>query len=122
MAYPIYIISIITIIIFPILSFGWDVKLGWNQPTQGNPTGYKIYVGFPSGNYTSEIDVGNITEYIIDLPNGRYFAAAKAYNDTELSDYSNEIVFVVNDGAIEEKTRTQRQSSGLISGGSIPAP
>ena len=64
-------------------------------------TGYIIYYGSVSRldpmftAYAGQVDVGNVTEYTIDLPAGSstYYIAAIAYNQFgERSNYSSEIV------------------------------
>lgn len=85
------------------------VGLAWDQnnPSEG-VTGYKIYVGSSSRNYTNIVDVGmgtNITRWpeclcptngcaiITNLTVGvHYYFAATAYNGAGLeSDFSNEV-------------------------------
>jgi len=48
--------------------------------------GYKVHYGTASGQYTQEIDVGNVTAYDLDLlalvPTQTYFFAVNAYSTT----------------------------------------
>jgi hypothetical protein len=71
-----------------------QVTLAWDANTQPGITGYKIYYGTASGNYTSTLDVGNVTTYTVTGLNSvtNYCFAATCYNDyrTE-SGYSNEV-------------------------------
>ena len=56
--------------------------------------GYRVYYGTSSGNYTQNIDVGNVTNYTVtSLANGStYYFAAKAYDASgNLSSFSNEV-------------------------------
>src|SRR3972149_2470938 len=73
----------------------------WDPPTtntDGTPltdlAGYKIYYGTTSGNYTSNIDAGNVTSYTLtNLTNNvTYYFAVTAYNTSaNESDYSTEV-------------------------------
>ena len=57
-------------------------------------TGYKLYYGPISGNYTQSIDVGNVTTYIVsNLASGNtYYFAATGHDATgNESGYSNEV-------------------------------
>ncbi|MEA3361562.1 MAG: PKD domain-containing protein [Thermodesulfobacteriota bacterium] len=69
-----------------------DVVLSWSA-SSGDVTGYKIYYGTNPGDYTNNIDVGNVTQYQISgLQEGNtYYFVARAYNDSGESDNSNEI-------------------------------
>ena len=69
-----------------------EVKLAWDPPS-GTPTGYKVYWGEASGNYTNSLDAGLATTATVHgLQIGRtyYFAATAIYSDGE-SVYSNEV-------------------------------
>lgn len=78
-----------------------DATLSWDAPTtneDGTPltdlSGYKIYYGTSSGNYSQSIDVGNITTYTVgNLTEGvTYFFVATAYDTSaNESNYSNEV-------------------------------
>ena len=63
--------------------------LSWDAPStneDGTPltdlAGYKIYYGTASGNYTQNIDVGNVTTYpVTNLTDGlTYYFVVTAYN------------------------------------------
>jgi len=73
-----------------------NVTLSWQPPADngGSPiTGYKIYYGTSSGNYTITIMAGNITNYTITgLTNGqKYYFAVSAINGVGEGPKSNEI-------------------------------
>jgi len=80
--------------------FASSVTLSWNAPTineDGTPmtdlAGYKIYYGLNSGNYTSNINAGNVTTYQVNsLTEGAtYYFAVTAYDYSgNESIYSNE--------------------------------
>src|SRR3989304_5988479 len=78
-----------------------DAVLTWDPPTtntDGTPltdlAGYKVHYGTTSGNYTTVIDVGNVTTYTItNLTNNvTYYFATTAYDSSgnEIG-YSNEV-------------------------------
>jgi hypothetical protein len=77
------------------------VTLSWDAPNtnaDGTPltdlSGYKIYYGTSSHNYSTAIDVGNVTEYMVgNLENVVvYYFAVTAYDTSgNESEYSNEV-------------------------------
>jgi hypothetical protein len=60
-------------------------------------TGYKVYCGYESRKYLTSIDVGKITDAkIIVMERGRtYYFAATAYEGSDESDFSNEVVYTM---------------------------
>src|SRR3990170_1502633 len=100
---------IFTRLIFTILSltlfsghlYAGTATLSWDPPTtnvDGSPltglSGYKVYYGTASGNYTQTINVGNVTTYIAaNLTDGlTYYFAVTAYDTlSNESAYSNEV-------------------------------
>src|SRR3990167_1890015 len=97
---------IFTRLIFTILSltlfsgplYAGTATLSWDPPTtnvDGSPltglSGYKVYYGTVSGNYTQTINVGNVTTYIAaNLTDGlTYYFAVTAY-DTLSNERSEE--------------------------------
>ncbi len=74
-------------------------SLSWDAPTTNsdgsaltNLSGYRVYYGSSSGKYTSVIDVGKVTSYVIsNLSTGTYFFVVTAYDTADYeSGYSNE--------------------------------
>ncbi len=79
----------------PMVASGATVDLAWDANTEPDLAGYKIYYGTASGNYSHNIDVGNVTEYTLTgLDDGvTYYLAATAYDaDNNESAYSVELV------------------------------
>jgi hypothetical protein len=77
-----------------------SATLAWDAPTineDGTPltdlSGYKVYYGTSSGNYTQTIDVGNYVSIVIDsLTGGTWFFAVKSYDSSgNESAFSNEV-------------------------------
>jgi hypothetical protein len=84
-----------------------QVTLAWNANSESDLAGYKLYVGFSSGNYGTSIDVGDATQYTLgDLTEGEtYFLALTAYNTSGLeSDYSDEVTYTVTSASSVETT------------------
>jgi len=75
--------------------FAANVNLAWDASSSTNVGGYKISYGQSSGNYSTTIDAGNKTNYVVSgLQEGtKYFFAVKAYDSTKTTEsvYSNEI-------------------------------
>ena len=76
-------------------SLAGQLKLAWDAVA--NATGYRLYYGASSGNYSSSVDAQNQTSATVSgLTDGaRYYFAAKAYNSTTTSNFSNEVSAVV---------------------------
>ena len=81
-------------------AYAGQASLWWTAPTTNtdgtlltNLAGYNIYYGTASGDYTHNVNVGNVTNYTVSsLAAGTYYFAATAYNTTgNQSAYSNEV-------------------------------
>ncbi len=74
------------------------VTLSWDANTESDLAGYKLHWGTESGVYANTIDVKNVVTFkVSDLPEGKLFFAATAYDtaDNE-SGYSNEVTVTLN--------------------------
>jgi len=69
----------------------------WNRSPEPDVAGYKLSYGTESQNYTTVLDVGNVTSWTVQLPTqGRYYFAVQAYNNLGMmSPYSPEIPYDV---------------------------
>jgi len=77
---------------------GGKVAASWE--TVAGASGYKLYYGTSSGNYSNYLDVGNVTSRIVsDLTNGKiyYFAVTAYYETGAESNYSNEVSVIATD-------------------------
>jgi len=73
-----------------------SVSLVWDENTEPDVEGYKIYYGLSSRNYDTSVDVGNQTTCTLtDLDaDTTYYIAATAYNTQGMeSNFSNEVTF-----------------------------
>ena len=74
------ILFILISLLFPSLSNA-NVVLSWDPNTEPDLGGYKVYYGTSSRNYTTTIDVKNVTTYTAPwLGLGTYYFALKAYD------------------------------------------
>lgn len=76
-----------------------QVNLSWLANSESNISGYKIYYGTSSGNYTSSFNVGLTTSYnLTGVTSGQtYYFALTAYNSSFLeSNYSPEVSITVS--------------------------
>ena len=90
-------LATIIILSLPISSFAANVIIKWD-PSDSETDGYKLYYGIESRNYNTWIDVGDQTSYTLtDLEPGVYHAAVTSYNSYGESDYSDEVIFTVED-------------------------
>ena len=81
-----------------ILDVWGQVTLGWDINMVPGLAGFVIYYGSASGDYAFSEDVGFVTSHtIFDLAVGRtYYFAATAYDIEGIeSNYSNEVVYIV---------------------------
>ena len=70
------------------------VHLAWDSNNDPAVDGYKLYYGTTSRNYTVVVDVGNVTDYLLDNVDETQpiFFAVTAYDGSIESDYSEELV------------------------------
>ncbi len=84
---------VLMLFLFPIKSHAVDVSLTWDSSV--GASGYRVYYGNQSGNYSLNINVGNQTSYTLSDTSlvGTYYFAVTAYAPgTAESGFSNEVV------------------------------
>ena len=73
-----------------------SVTLGWDANPEPDVAGYNLYYGTRSGQYTSIVNVGKVTQYKVTGldPSSNYYFAVQAYDSAGLtSSLSSEIEF-----------------------------
>ncbi len=68
----------------------------WNANTESDIAGYRLSYGTQSGSYTTVVDVGKVTSYVVTnlTPGTTYYFAVQAYDTSGLvSGYSTEVSF-----------------------------
>jgi hypothetical protein len=90
-----------------------QVTLTWDAVSDSSLRGYKIYYGTASKNYTTSIDVKNVTSYTITgLGDGTtYYFAVTAYSSTAQSAFSGEVSYSTPVGAAKSQSCTYALSS-----------
>jgi len=81
---------------------GQSVTLVWNANTDPNVTGCNVYYGVSSGNYTSMVNAGNMTNTTVSglVAGVTYYFAATTYDSAgDQSGYSTEIAYTATTAA-----------------------
>ena len=75
-----------------------DVTLAWDPVSVSGISGYKLYYGSSSRNYSTSISAGNqTTQTVSGLSSGTYYFAVTAlYSSGTESSYSNEVSTTIN--------------------------
>ncbi|MBP1689088.1 MAG: depolymerase family esterase, partial [Deltaproteobacteria bacterium] len=79
-----------------------SLALAWDPVNDPRVAGYKVHYGTSAGNYTAQIDAGNVaTSTVPNLADGAtYYFAVTAYDGSLVqSGFSNEVVGTVSAGA-----------------------
>jgi hypothetical protein len=80
--------------VFPLgAQAGQTVNLAWSPNSDNRTAGYRVHYGSASHVYTQTVDVGNVTNAVITLPDtgSTYYLVATAYDQSGVeSPYSNE--------------------------------
>ncbi len=100
---------------------GNGVTLAWDRSPDSSVTGYRIYYGAASGNYTNSVAVGNATTNAVQgLTSGvTYFFAVTAYNASGLeSSFSNETSYTAPTGlpTVQFRVAINRQAVLTVKG------
>jgi hypothetical protein len=71
-----------------------QLTIAWDPNMESNPAGYRIHYGNTTGNYSTHLDVGNVTTYTITnlIAGETYYFVASAYDSFgNESPYSDEL-------------------------------
>jgi hypothetical protein len=93
---------LVAITSMPFAAVGANVTLSWNPSSNELVTGYNIYYGTASGDYSDRVSTGNTTSVTLsNLVEGTtYFFAATAYDASgQESPFSNEASYTVLPGS-----------------------
>ena len=77
-----------------------SVTVSWQENIEPDLAGYKVYYGTESGIYSSIVNVGRVTEYVVDdlSPGCMYYFAVTAYDENgNESGFSEEESYFVED-------------------------
>jgi hypothetical protein len=79
------------------MSLAATLTATWNASPESDIAGYKLSYGIASGNYTTTLDVGNVTSYVLTVPDGQtYYFVVQAYDTSGLlSPRSTEVAYTV---------------------------
>lgn len=87
---------ILVIFLLPTIASAGQVTLMWDPVVHPDLAGYRLYVSYISGAYSTQmmVDVGNVTTFTwtgLDESKANYFVATAYSVHGEESDYSNEV-------------------------------
>ena len=80
--------------ICPVAATAGSLSLAWDDNTEADLAGYKVYIGTASQTFSQIVDVGHVTAFTVtDLQEGEtYYSAVTAYDIyMNESDFSNEV-------------------------------
>jgi hypothetical protein len=97
----------------------YPLTLHWDPSSSPGIAGYRVYYGTASGNYTTSVEVGNVTtDTVAGLTGGvtYYFAVTAFDTDGDESDFSNEISLVPGQTAVQLHMAANQQFVLTVSG------
>ena len=97
----------------------YSVILAWQSSSSSNVTGYRVYYGPASGNYTNSVLAGNVTTNTVSgLASGvtYYFTITTVAAGGQESPFSNEISFVPGVQTVQIRTASAKQFVMTVSG------
>ena len=101
------------------LPSSYSVTLAWQPSSSSNVTGYRVYYGPASGNYTNSVLVGNVTTNTVSgLASGDtyYFAVTAVAAGGQESPVSNQVSFVPGVQTVRIHTASAKQFVLTVSG------
>jgi hypothetical protein len=97
----------------------YSVTLAWQSSPSTNATGYRVYYGPASGNYTNSVLIGNVTTNTVSgLAGGvtYYFAITTVATGGKESPFSNQISFVPGVQTVQIRNSSAKQFVMTLSG------
>lgn len=110
-------VFLITLILFICISSASacfaQITLIWDANTEPEVAGYKVYSGTASRTYTSSVDAGNQTTFIVTKNPSvtTYFAVTAYAANGDESDFSNEVIYSAGTATTSVTTTTSISSS-----------
>lgn len=78
------------------VTFAENIIIKWKPNTETDLAGYKLYYGSETENYTTSVDVGNMTSYALLDYDGNFYCVLTAYDTSgNESEYSNEAHYIL---------------------------
>lgn len=102
-----------------VLPSSGTASLAWDSSPSSGVTGYRVYIGSASGNYTSSVVAGNATTTTISglTPGVTYFFAVKAFDASGVeSAFSNEISFAPGSATLQLSVAANGQAILTVNG------
>ena len=76
---------------FQVVAINRTLSLSWSANPEADLAGYKVHYSTTGYPYTSTVDVGNVTSFVLSgLPTGPYFVSVTAY-DTSRDNQTDQI-------------------------------
>lgn len=71
------------LLIVPSMCLGYTLTISWDQNSESDLAGYKLFVGNASGNYPNVIKLGTVNTYTINdaIPGAIYYITIKAFDN-----------------------------------------
>ena len=111
---------VFVLLFFTTIAQAGQISLAWDPNTQSTLGGYKVYYGQASGNYSTNVDVGEQTSYTVaNLQDGaQYYFAVTAYDTTRTieSGFSNEVSATISVSSASVAVPTADFSASPTSG------
>ena len=113
--------ALLVSILAPALAEATAITLAWDPNSDSVTTGYYVYYGIQSGNYSGYVDVGGATTAIINTKDSTttYYFAVQAYSSSgERSPYSTEVVWTPSTPPAQPPTLNNPGSLSTVVGSS----
>ena len=106
----------LTLMLFVSLLKAGNATVSWDPNSEPDLAGYKIYYGKSSGNYQSQVYVGNVTWHrLTGMEEGQqyYFAVTALDFSGNESNFSVEVEIVISDSASDDQESDTEMNNAL---------